>query len=387
MVRATILCAVGTRPEAIKLAPVITLLAAHPRLRPLIVSTGQHRELVTGALADFGLAADLDLGLMARAPRPVDLLATALPQLADLMAVHRPTAVVVQGDTISALAAAQAAALSGTPLVHVEAGLRSGNVAAPFPEEHTRRLIAQLADRHFAPTAAARAHLLREGIADPAIEVTGNTGIDALRLVEARIDSDAGLRARIDITLPRLDAARPLLLVTAHRRESHGAALADVARALALLVEYDGVEVVLPVHPHPAVLAAFAPLADMAHLHLVAPLPYPAFVWLLRQAALVLTDSGGIQEEAPALGVPALVLRDVTERDEGLVSGNTRLVGTRTATIVAAVRELLSDRVGLRRMSEPTLPYGDGAAAPRIVAALDRAYGSAAARAEAFEYA
>lgn len=387
MQRALIVCVVGTRPEAVKLVPLVIALQVHPRLTPLLVSTGQHRELVGEALADFGLAPDIDLALMQAAQRPVDLLAAALPRLADLIEARRPAAVMVQGDTISALAAAQAAALTGTPLIHVEAGLRSGDVAAPFPEEHNRRLIAQLADRHFAPTPAARDHLLHEGVAPGAIEVTGNTGIDALRLIERRLDSDAAAAARAQAALPRLDPARPLLVVTAHRRESHGAPLAAVAAALGALAADDGVEIVLPIHPHPAVHAAFAPLAGRPHIHVVAPLPYPSFVWLLRQAFAVLTDSGGVQEEAPALGVPALVLRDVTERDEGLATGNARLVGTATARIVAAVRDLLGDRILLARMSEPALPYGSGQAAPLIVASLDRLFGRTQARAELFEYA
>ncbi|TRW14866.1 non-hydrolyzing UDP-N-acetylglucosamine 2-epimerase [Glacieibacterium frigidum] len=384
MQRGLVVCVVGTRPEAVKLAPIVLALKDHPRLAPLLVSTGQHRELVGEALADFALAPDIDLELMRVAQRPVDLLAAALPRLADLYAARRPAAVVVQGDTISALAAAQAAALTGTPLVHVEAGLRSGDVTAPFPEEHNRRLIAQLADRHFAPTSSARDALLREGIAADTIEVTGNTGIDALRIIEHSLDT-AGDKTRS--MLPRLDAARPLLVVTAHRRENHGAPLVRIAAALAELAVNDGVEIVLPVHPHPAVEAAFAPLASVPYIHLVPPLSYPAFIGLLRRATAVLTDSGGVQEEAPALGVPALVLRDVTERDEGLATGNARLVGTETATIVAATRALLDDRILLARMSEPALPYGAGHAAPRIVASLDRLFGRVQARAELFEYA
>lgn len=387
MQRVLVVCVVGTRPEAVKLAPIVLALRGHPRLVPLLVSTGQHREMVGEALADFGLAPDSDLALMQTAQRPVDLLAAALPLLADLYEARRPAAVVVQGDTISALAAAQAAALTGTPLVHVEAGLRSGDVAAPFPEEHNRRLIAQLADLHFAPTPAARDHLLREGVDGEAIEVSGNTGIDALRFVERAIDANVATRKRVQAALPRLDPARPLLVVTAHRRENHGAPLARIVVALAELAVNERVEIVLPVHPHPAVVAASAPLAAIPNIHLVPPMPYPAFIALLRRASMVLTDSGGVQEEAPALGVPALVLRDVTERDEGLASGNARLVGTETAAIVAATRALLGDRKLLARMSEPALPYGSGHAAPLIVATLDRLFGRIQARAKLFEYA
>jgi len=387
MIRRTILCVVGTRPEAVKLAPIIAMLRDHPRLAPLVVSTGQHRDLVDTALADFGLRAEHDLALMQPSQRPVDVLAAALPRLADIFETRSPAAVLVQGDTISALAAAQAAALTRTPLIHVEAGLRSGNASAPFPEEHNRRLIAQLADLHFAPTEAARQQLLRENIPISQIAVTGNSGIDALHLIEARLDGDTALRSAAAGMLPPFDRRRPLLVVTAHRRENHGAPLANIAAALTVLAAEDGVEIVVSVHPSPAVQSAFAALAGTARIHLIAPLPYPAFVWLLRQATAALTDSGGVQEEAPALGVPVLVLRKVTERDEGLASGNARLIGTRTADIVAATRALLDDRHLLARMSEPALPYGDGAAAPRIVAILDRLYGSADARAELLEYA
>ena len=372
MARATILCVLGTRPEAIKLAPLVLALRRHPRLTPLLVATAQHRDLLDRALADFGLRADIDLDLMGAAQHPAALLGAAIPRLAAIVADAAPAAVVVQGDTTTALAAAHAAHLAQVPLVHIEAGLRSGDRAAPFPEEGNRRVIAQLADLHFAPTPAARDALLAEGIAAATIHVTGNTGIDALRLIETR---DPAARLAAAATLPRLDPARALLVVTAHRRESHGAPLARIVAALADLAATLPVEIVVPVHPHPAVRAAFAPLAATRHVHLIAPLGYAAFVALLGRAAVVLTDSGGVQEEAPALGVPILVLRDVTERCEGLGSGNARLIGTTRTGIVAAVGALLADHAAHARMSEAALPYGDGDATPRIVAVLDRAFG------------
>jgi len=380
--RASILCVAGTRPEAIKVAPVVLALRRHDSLAPILVATGQHRELLAQTFAAFGIAPDIDLDLMRDGQAPVDLLAAALPPLAGIFANLQPAAVLVQGDTMTALAAAQAAALTRTPLVHIEAGLRTGVRAAPFPEELNRRLIAQLADLHFAPTSGARDALLLEGVAADTIAVTGNTGIDALRFVEARFAAEPGLRAAVLAALPRLDPGRPLVLVTAHRRENHGAPLASIAEAVARLAA-DGVELVLPLHPHPAVCGPLrARLAAVAGVHLVPPLGYAAFVALLSRAAAVLTDSGGVQEEAPALGVPVLVTRDVTERGEGLVSGNARLVGTTTDRIVASVHAVLAAAPGYARMAEPALPYGDGEAAPRIVAALARAYASAPARAE-----
>ena len=373
MARASILCVLGTRPEAIKLAPLLLALRRHPRLTPVLVATAQHRDLLDRALADFGLRPDIDLDLMQAAQHPADLLGAAIPRLAAIVADLRPAAVVVQGDTTTALAAAHAAALAQVPLVHVEAGLRSGDRAAPFPEEINRRVIAQLADVHFAPTIAARDALRGEGIAPSAIHVTGNTGIDALRLVEARLLN--GARAAALGGLPRLDPARSLLLVTAHRRENHGAPLRRIAKALSELAARDAVEIVVPVHPSPAVRAAFETLQATPHVHLVAPLGYAAFVALLGRAAVVLTDSGGVQEEAPALGVPVLVLRGVTERGEGVASGNARIVGTGVTAIVAAVRDLLNDKRARARMSEPAHPYGDGEATQRIVAVLDARYG------------
>ncbi len=381
--RAPILCVVGTRPEAIKLAPVILALQRHPRLLPVVVATGQHRALLARAFADFGIVPDVDLDLMQPQQSPLGVLAAALVPLSEIIGAVAPVAVVVQGDTMTTLAAAQAAQLAGVPVVHVEAGLRSGDRQAPFPEEVTRRLVAQLATLHFAPTASARAALRAEGIADSAIHITGNSGIDALRLVEARLASDPTLRAHVAAALPRLDPRRPLLLVTAHRRENHGAPLAAIAEALAALATRDGVEIVLPVHPHPAVQAGLrARLAGLPRIHLVEPLGYAAFVTLLARAAVVLTDSGGVQEEAPALGVPVLVMRDITERSEGLASGNARLVGTSAVGIVDAVRDLLGDGLARARMAEPALPYGDGAATARIVGVLDRIFGAVDARAE-----
>lgn len=374
--RAAILCVVGTRPEAVKLAPAILALRAQPGLTAIVCATGQHRDLLQEALAGFGIAPDIDLDLMQHGQSPADVVAASLPALMRVIAAAGPAAVLVQGDTATAFAAAQAAYYSGVPLGHVEAGLRSF-AAEPFPEEGHRRAIAQLADMHFAPTMSARIALLAEGIDPAAVHVTGNSGIDALRLVEA-----AAMRHERP-ALPRLDPARSLVVVTIHRRENHGAPLRRVAAALRLLVENHGIEVVLPVHPHPAVSEPLHRLlGGLPAMHLVPPLEHGAFLTLLRGAALVLTDSGGVQEEAPALGVPALVLRDVTERGEGLVSGNAVMVGTDTATIIAAVRAVLDDAGQRARMSTPALPYGDGAAAPRIVAVLAARFASVPASAE-----
>lgn len=371
----TFLIVVGTRPEALKLAPVVLDLA-NRGCRTHLVATGQHRELLANALADFGLIPDFNLDIMRDGQIPADVIGQLVPALTRLFEQLRPDAVIVQGDTASALAGAQAAAYARLPLVHVEAGLRSGD-SEPFPEEMHRRLIAQLATLHFAPTASAHAALLAEGIAPAAIHVTGNTGIDALLLMQGRLRCDPALSARLAARFALVDRQRPLILLTAHRRENHGNRLAAIlAAAKALAAD---AEIVMPLHPSPAVAApAVAMLSGVAGVHLLPPLDYPAFVWLMGQATLALTDSGGVQEEAPVLGLPLLVLRDVTERQEGIVSGNARLVGSDTAAIVAGARALLADATALQRMSEPNMPYGEGDASRRIGNVLERQFGSLA---------
>ena len=367
----------GTRPEAVKLAPVILAMRARG-LRPALVATGQHRELLHDALAAFGLSADHDLAIMRDGQTPADVVGCLLPVLTRLFEAIRPAAVVVQGDTASTLAGAMAAMYARVPIVHVEAGLRSGD-RDPFPEEIHRRLVAPICDVHFAPTATARAALLAEGIAPGVIHVTGNTGIDALRLMQARLANDPALSAALALRFGNIDPKRHLLLATVHRRENHGRRLDDVLAALAQLARE--VEIVLPVHPHPAVAGPVqAALGALPGVHLLPPLDYPAFVWLMQRATLALTDSGGVQEEAPALGLPVLVLRDVTERREGLDSGNARLVGTDTAAIVAAVRGLLAGGAG--HMAEPALPYGSGDAARQIVDVMLARFGARRVAAE-----
>lgn len=366
---------VGTRPEAVKLAPVVHALRG-AGASVLLLATGQHRELLHGALADFGLAADLDLDVMLAARSPAAVVGALVPAVADVCARAGPAAVIVQGDTSSAFAGAQAAAYARAPLAHVEAGLRSHG-RDPFPEEMHRRAIAQIADVHFAPTPAAAAELAHEGIATDAIRVTGNTGIDALLWTAARLDTDAVLAGRAAVALAELGPAagapgrRPLLVATVHRRENHPHLPGIVAALRRLAARAD---IAIPVHPHPVVADAFSALADLPGVALLPPLRYPAFVMLLRKATLVLTDSGGVQEEAPALGTPVLVLRDGTERPEGVACGNARLVGTATDAIVAAALALLDDQRQLGRMAEPAWPYGQGQAAPLIAAELVRRY-------------
>ena len=374
--RRTLLFVAGTRPEVIKLAPLILALEGHPQFSCVVCASAQHRDLLDAAFAGFGIVPDIDLDIMRAHQTPLGVVAGVLAALEPVLARHRPVALIVQGDTATAFAAAQAGVYARVPVVHVEAGLRSGDDNEPFPEEFHRRAIAQFAALHFAPTPAARTALLAEGIAADRIHVSGNTGIDALHATAAALARAPAVTALLDREFAMLDPARRLLLLTIHRRENHGARLASVIAAVRMLAQSETLDIVVPVHPHPAVSAAVQRgLGGVAGVHLVPPLDYPAFIHLLQRAALVLTDSGGVQEEAPAFGVPVLVLRETTERPEGIAAGVARLVGTDTSAIVAAVRSLLDDRAAHLAMARASLPYGDGHAAERIVAVLTREYG------------
>jgi UDP-N-acetylglucosamine 2-epimerase (non-hydrolysing) len=355
-----ILFVAGTRPEAVKLAPLILDLQARSH-RPLLVATGQHREMLDEALAGFDLRADRDLGVMA--PSPAAVVGPLVPALADLIRAERPAVVVVQGDTSSTFAGALAARYAGVRVAHVEAGLRTGT-HDPHPEEMHRKLVAQMADLHFAPTAAAAAALRAEGIAS-GIHVTGNSGIDALLRMQARLAADPALAAAAGAPLAGVATNRPWLLATVHRRENQGQRLSAVLAALAELAA--DAQVIVPVHPSPAIAGpVLAVLGARPNVHLLPPLSYASFVALMGRAALVLTDSGGVQEEAPAIGLPCLVLRDVTERPEGVATGNAVLVGCETAAIVSAARAVLNDAALRLRMRRPALPYGSGGAAGLI---------------------
>ena len=364
----------GTRPEAVKLSPVIFAMRARGR-RAVLVATGQHPLLFHQTLADFGLVADIDLSMGGGEGGPAGLLARLLPALAGVIDRAGPVAVVVQGDTTSALAGALAGAYAAVPVVHVEAGLRTGR-SDPFPEEMHRKLIGQVAALHMAPTVAAVRALAAEGVAAADVVMTGNSGIDALLWMVARLAREPGLMADLQARFAGIDFGRPVVLATVHRRENHGAPLDHVLRALEVLA--GEAEIVMPVHPHPAVTGpVWARLGACAGVHLLPPLDYPAFVWLMGRATLALTDSGGVQEEAPALGLPVLVLRRSTERPEGVASGNARMVGTDCGAILAAVRALMGG--GLAAMAEPALPYGMGDAGVRMADAMLGRFGTLSA--------
>lgn len=354
----------GTRPEGVKCAPLVHELTRHPQLAPVVVSTGQHREMLDEILAVFGVTPHVDLDLLQHGQTLTDLTSRAVAAIGPVLDELAPDAVVVQGDTTTTFCGALAAFYRQIPVVHLEAGLRTGDVYSPFPEEVNRRLTTQLAALHLAPTPANARHLLAEGIAGEDIVVTGNTVIDALRYAVARPTSDP-LVARV------AGDPRRVVLVTAHRRESWGEPMAAVGRAVARLAERDDVLVVLPAHPNPVVRRALLPsLEGLDNVIVTEPLSYVPFCHLMRAADLILTDSGGVQEEGPSLGTPVLVLRDTSERPEAITAGTARLVGTDEDRIVEEASALLDDELAYELMANAVNPYGDGRAAQRSVAAI-----------------
>lgn len=362
----------GTRPEAIKLAPVIRAIDASARLRSVVTTTGQHRAIVEQVNRIFNIRPDHDLNVIRSRQSLHELTAQVLERLGPALHEEPPDAVVVQGDTTSAFAGALAAFYEQVPVVHVEAGLRTDNLYSPFPEEANRRLTGQIAALHLAPTPLSESNLLREGISSQRVMVTGNTVIDALLwTVKQHLPyGDPALEA-IDPT----DA--PVLLVTAHRRESWGKPMQDIAGAVARLARrHPDLIVVLPLHPNPVVRAALRPaLHGLNNVLLVEPMGYGAFARLLRRSTVVLTDSGGVQEEAPSIGKPVLVTRDTTERPEAVSAGTARLVGTDPDRVYLEVDRLLTSPAAYKAMANAVNPYGDGRAAQRTVAAIEHMFG------------
>lgn len=363
--RRKVLCVVGTRPEAIKMAPVVQALRQASWAETRLLATAQHRDLLDQALSLFGMRADIDLDLMRPDQRLPELTARLLGALDGVFQQEAPDIVLAQGDTTTVMAAAVAAFHHGVPFGHVEAGLRTGNLANPYPEEMNRVVADRLAHWHFAPTESARATLLAEGAPAARVHMTGNTVIDALRSVADRDVPFAGGDP---------DPGRRLILVTAHRRESFGRRLERMCEAVRAIADRNpDVAVLYPVHPNPAVReTASRVLAGHPRIRLCAPMSYAPFVTAMKRAYFILTDSGGVQEEAPALGTPVLVMRDETERPEAVQQGVARLVGTRVETITAEAQRLLDDPEARRAMAKGVSPYGDGRAAGRIVGALER---------------
>lgn len=357
-----ILCVVGTRPEAIKMAPVILALKNENWAKVRVLATAQHRRMLDQVLDAFGIEPDIDLDIMRPNQALTTLTARLLLDLDDVLGAEKPDVVLVQGDTTTVMTVALACFYHRIPVGHVEAGLRTWDMQNPFPEEANRVIAGKLARWHFAPTEGSRQNLLREGVLDSEIVVTGNTVIDAL-LMTAKRDLEIGLR---------LDADKRLVLITSHRRENFGEPFRNICRALQTLAERNpGVQFLYPVHPNPNVKdVAYESLHGYSNVILCEPLDYAPFVAAMKSAHLIISDSGGVQEEAPALGKPVLVLRDETERPEAVELGVVRLVGPNYDRIVNETQRLLDDQQAYQEMARGISPYGDGRAAERIVSKL-----------------
>lgn len=361
----------GTRPEAIKMAPVVHALKAHPALDPIVVVTAQHRQMLDQVLEIFDIVPDHDLDIMQPGQTLASITSKILLGMPAVFAEAKPDLVLVHGDTSTTLATALAAFYARIPVGHVEAGLRTGNMQAPWPEEANRRLTAPLTLHHFAPTQRSQDNLLAENIPADTIVVTGNTVIDALLKVDQRIRTDEQLRQELAARFPFLDPSRRLLLVTGHRRENFGGGFERICRALAELAKRDDIQIVYPVHLNPNVQEPVRRhLSGLSNVHLIDPQEYLPFVYLMQQSFVILTDSGGVQEEAPSLGKPVLVMRDTTERPEAVDAGTVRLVGTDDKRIVAEITRLFDDPAFYATMAEAHNPYGDGKASDRIVARI-----------------
>lgn len=366
----------GTRPEAIKMAPVLLQLEQDPDCEPVHVATGQHREMLDQVLQLFEIKPHIDLDIMKPNQTLYGITRDALEGLEKVFGEHKPDLVLVQGDTTTAFVAGLAAFYAKIPVGHVEAGLRTGNMYDPFPEEMNRRLLSQVTELHFAPTESSCENLLKEGFQRQGILVTGNTVTDALLTIAATLPP--GLPA----DLPQISPDKRILLVETHRRENLGEPMQEICRALRTLVnDFTNCEIVFSVHKNPKVReVVFPALQGVERVHLIEPVDYTTLIRLMRASTLILTDSGGIQEEAPSLGKPVLVLRKTTERPEGVHAGVAKLVGTDHDLIVSEASQLLSDPGAYRAMSQVASPYGDGRAAQRIVAAIRHRFGREASR-------
>lgn len=367
-----VLIVFGTRPEAIKMAPVVNALkAASEHFEVTVCVTAQHREMLDQVLNLFAISPDFDLDLMRSRQTLHQLTARAISGVSDVIEQCKPHLVLVHGDTTTTMATAIAAFYANVPIGHVEAGLRTGDMHAPWPEEFNRRVASLVTLWHFAPTNVAAQNLLKEGYAPETVFVTGNTVIDALFDSTKRIASSIELSGQLESHFRFLDKRKKLLLVTGHRRENWGEPFMRICEALSELGRRDDVQIVYPVHLNPAIHEpAHQRLGGLPNVHLIEPQDYLPFVYLMQRSHLVITDSGGIQEEAPSLGKPVLVVREVTERPEALAAGTVKLVGTDVRKIVYSASQLLEDNVAYRAMAEASNPFGDGTAALRIAEVL-----------------
>ena len=364
-----VLTVFGTRPEAIKMAPLVLALQGDARFESALCVTGQHREMLDQVLSLFALTPDYDLNIMKPGQDLTDVTSAILQGMRGVLADAKPDLVLVHGDTATTFAASLAAYYQQIPVGHVEAGLRTGNLYSPWPEEANRKLTGVLAAMHFAPTQKSADNLLAEGVTGSAVHITGNTVIDALFKIVERFDKDAELAGSLAESFPFLNPDRRVILVTGHRRESFGGGFERICEALNLTAKaFPDVDIVYPVHLNPNVQEPVNRLlSGLDNVHLIEPLDYLPFVYLMSRSYLILTDSGGIQEEAPSLGKPVLVMRDTTERPEALEAGTVELVGTDVERMVDRLEALLMDEVTYNRMSLAHNPYGDGQACTRIL--------------------
>jgi UDP-N-acetylglucosamine 2-epimerase (non-hydrolysing) len=365
-----VLSVFGTRPEAIKMAPVVRALTLAGDIDGRVCVTAQHREMLDQVLDLFEITPEYDLDLMRPGQGLEDITAGVLRALSPVLDAFQPQLVLVHGDTTTTLAASLAAYYRKIPVGHVEAGLRTGNILSPWPEEVNRKVAGAIATLHFAPTEQSKQNLLAEAVRENAIFVTGNTVIDALVAVVAKLEADSAQTEAFEQKFG-LDPAKRMILVTGHRRESFGDGFVRICDALAELATRDDVEIVYPVHLNPNVKGPVEDkLSGFSNVHLIPPQDYLPFVYLMSRASVILTDSGGVQEEAPSLGKPVLVMRETTERPEAVDAGTVKLVGTDTALIVSEVTHLLDDKVAYEAMSFAHNPYGDGKAVDRILSGI-----------------
>ncbi|HDX8643605.1 non-hydrolyzing UDP-N-acetylglucosamine 2-epimerase [Aeromonas dhakensis] len=366
-----VLIVFGTRPEAIKMAPIVKAFQANRKVDVRVCVTGQHREMLDQVLNLFEITPEYDLNIMKPGQDLTDVTTAILQGLKPVFAEFKPDRILVHGDTATSFAATLAAYYHRIAVGHVEAGLRTGNIYSPWPEEGMRRLTGGIADQHYTPTISSLKNLIMENIAPETIFVTGNSVIDALIEVSQRIDKNLGMKAELAARFPFLDQSKKLILVTGHRRENHGDGFERICKALAVLAKRDDVQIVYPVHLNPNVQEPVnRNLKGLDNVHLIEPQDYLPFVYLMKQSYLILTDSGGIQEEAPTLGKPVLCMRDTTERPAAVKAGTVRLVGTCDETIVAETVRLLDDELAYQVMSHANNPYGDGRTSQRIVEAV-----------------
>lgn len=374
-----VLIVFGTRPEAIKMAPVVRALRDQPWLDTKVCVTAQHRAMLDQVLSLFEIVPDHDLNLMSSAQSLEGISARILESLSKVLDEERPDIVLVHGDTTTTAMASLACFYKRIPVGHVEAGLRTGNLMSPWPEELNRRLSGLIAHLHFAPTQTSAGNLLAEKVDPATVDITGNTVIDALLQVTNRLKQDAALSAPLDERFSFLRSDRKLVLVTGHRRENFGDGMREICDALLTLSGRDDVQIVYAVHLNPNVKGPVeSTLGDQPNIHLIPPQDYLAFVYLMMRSHIILTDSGGIQEEAPSLGKPVLVMRDTTERPEAVSAGTARLVGAKADAITAGISRLLDEPGAYEAMATASNPYGDGRAAERITQRIHRFLGESA---------